>query len=64
MLDALSFKKFISLAVTDAYAGSDVAGIRCHAKRVNDGWVVNGTYAFPMLVPDWLIMYVGIIVGR
>lgn len=41
--DALSFKKFISLAVTDAYAGSDVSGIRCHAKRMSDGWLVNGT---------------------
>ena len=41
--DSLSFRKFTCLAVTEAFAGSDVASIRCHAKRVKDGWVVNGT---------------------
>ncbi|RDB25902.1 Isovaleryl-CoA dehydrogenase, mitochondrial [Hypsizygus marmoreus] len=43
--DVLAGKKFISLAVTEAFAGSDVAGLKCHAKRVKDGWVVTGTYA-------------------
>lgn len=36
-------KKFCSLAITEAFAGSDVAGLRCSAKRVDKGWVVNGT---------------------
>ncbi|KAF8962777.1 acyl-CoA dehydrogenase/oxidase [Flammula alnicola] len=41
--DILSGKKFICLAVTEAFAGSDVAGIKCHARPTKDGWVVNGT---------------------
>ena len=36
-------KKFCSLAITEAFAGSDVAGLRCAAKRVDKGWIVNGT---------------------
>ncbi|TFK40294.1 acyl-CoA dehydrogenase [Crucibulum laeve] len=36
-------KKFCALAITEAFAGSDVAGLKCFAKRVEDGWVVTGT---------------------
>ncbi|EPQ31659.1 uncharacterized protein PFL1_00992 [Pseudozyma flocculosa PF-1] len=37
--------KFICLAVTEAFAGSDVMGIRTYAKKSEDGshYVVNGT---------------------
>jgi alkylation response protein AidB-like acyl-CoA dehydrogenase len=42
--EVLAGKKFTCLAVTEAFAGSDVAGLKCFAKRVEDGWVVNGTY--------------------
>ncbi|CAK5268552.1 unnamed protein product [Mycena citricolor] len=41
--DALSAKKPICLAVTEAFAGSDVQGIRCRATKTADGWIVNGT---------------------
>ncbi|KAJ6494762.1 acyl-CoA dehydrogenase/oxidase [Mycena vitilis] len=41
--DALSSKKPICLAVTEAFAGSDVQGLRCRATRTEDGWIVNGT---------------------
>ncbi|KAF8206502.1 acyl-CoA dehydrogenase/oxidase, partial [Mycena galopus ATCC 62051] len=41
--DALSGKKPICLAVTEAFAGSDVQGLRCKATRAEDGWIVNGT---------------------
>ncbi|KAJ7104222.1 acyl-CoA dehydrogenase/oxidase [Mycena belliarum] len=41
--DALSGKKPICLAVTEAFAGSDVQGLRCRAMKVKGGWVVNGT---------------------
>ncbi|KAJ7637699.1 acyl-CoA dehydrogenase/oxidase, partial [Mycena polygramma] len=41
--DALSNKKPICLAVTEAFAGSDVQGLRCRATRTEDGWIVNGT---------------------
>ncbi|KAF9468151.1 acyl-CoA dehydrogenase/oxidase [Collybia nuda] len=36
-------KKLVCLAITEAFAGSDVAGLKCHAKRVDGGWVVTGT---------------------
>ncbi len=36
-------KKLICLAVTEAFAGSDVAGLKCFARRVENGWIVNGT---------------------
>ncbi|KAJ8072729.1 hypothetical protein PM082_016288 [Marasmius tenuissimus] len=35
-------EKFLSLAVTEAYAGSDVAGIRTRATKTQGGWIVNG----------------------
>ncbi|KAJ7363981.1 acyl-CoA dehydrogenase/oxidase [Mycena albidolilacea] len=41
--DTLSGKKPICLAVTEAFAGSDVQGLRCRATRTQDGWIVNGT---------------------
>ncbi|CAE6414776.1 unnamed protein product [Rhizoctonia solani] len=42
---ALRDKIFISLAISEAFAGSDVAGLRCTAVKSADGshWVVNGT---------------------
>ncbi|KAB5592021.1 Long-chain specific acyl-CoA dehydrogenase [Ceratobasidium theobromae] len=38
-------KKFISLAISEAFAGSDVAGLKCTAVKSADGshWIVNGT---------------------
>ncbi|KAF6757255.1 acyl-CoA dehydrogenase [Ephemerocybe angulata] len=36
-------KKFCALAITEAFAGSDVAGLRCTAKRVENGWILTGT---------------------
>ncbi|KAF9525679.1 acyl-CoA dehydrogenase/oxidase [Crepidotus variabilis] len=41
--DILSGKKLICLAVSEAFAGSDVAGMKCSAKRTEGGWIVNGT---------------------
>jgi acyl-CoA dehydrogenase len=35
-----------ALAITEPGAGSDVAGIRTRARRVDDGWVVNGAKTF------------------
>ncbi|KAF8199552.1 acyl-CoA dehydrogenase [Pholiota molesta] len=37
-------KKLCALAITEAFAGSDVAGLRCHAKKVEGGYRVTGTY--------------------
>ncbi|GAA5834742.1 hypothetical protein JCM9279_007095 [Rhodotorula babjevae] len=43
--EVLAGKKFISLAITEAFAGSDVAGLRTTAKKTPDGkhYIVNGT---------------------
>ena len=37
--DVLAGKKFISLAISEAFAGSDVAGLRTTAKKTADGKV-------------------------
>jgi len=41
--EVLAGKKLVCLAITEAFAGSDVAGLRCHAKKVDGGYLVNGT---------------------
>ncbi|KAK4048618.1 hypothetical protein OIO90_005788 [Microbotryomycetes sp. JL221] len=43
--EVLSGKKFISLAISEAFAGSDVAGLRTTATKTPDGkyFIVNGT---------------------
>lgn len=43
--ECLSGRKKMSLAITEAFAGSDVAGIRTTAKKTADGshYVINGT---------------------
>ncbi|KAF9476703.1 acyl-CoA dehydrogenase [Pholiota conissans] len=37
--DIFGGKKTICLAVTEAFAGSDVAGLKCHAKAMETGWI-------------------------
>lgn len=43
--DVLSGKKLICLAISEAFAGSDVAGLRTSAVKTEDGkhWIINGT---------------------
>ncbi|KAF9242936.1 acyl-CoA dehydrogenase/oxidase [Melanogaster broomeanus] len=41
--DILAGKKYIALAITEAFAGSDVAGVQTVAVRDGDEWVVTGT---------------------
>jgi alkylation response protein AidB-like acyl-CoA dehydrogenase len=43
--EVLSADKVISLAISEAFAGSDVAGLRCTATKCEDGsgWIINGT---------------------
>ena len=43
--EVFSGKKFISLAISEAFAGSDVAGLKTVAKRTEDRkhWIINGT---------------------
>jgi acyl-CoA dehydrogenase len=39
-------EKIAALGITEPDAGSDVAGIKTHAKAVEGGWVVNGSKMF------------------
>ncbi|KAI0922057.1 hypothetical protein AcW1_004131 [Taiwanofungus camphoratus] len=41
--EVLSGKKFICLAISEAFAGSDVAGLQTTAVRNGDEWVITGT---------------------
>ena len=43
--DVLSGKKLICLAISEAFAGSDVAGLKTTAQKTEDGkhWIINGT---------------------
>lgn len=53
--DCLAGKKFICLAITEPYAGSDVANLKCEAKKTPCGkyyivngekkWITNGVFA-------------------
>ncbi len=42
----LSGETILSIAVSEPDAGSDVAGIRTHARREGDGWVLSGRKTF------------------
>ncbi|KAF8841294.1 acyl-CoA dehydrogenase NM domain-like protein [Paxillus ammoniavirescens] len=41
--DIFAGKKYVALAITEAFAGSDVAGVQTVAVRDGDEWVVTGT---------------------
>jgi alkylation response protein AidB-like acyl-CoA dehydrogenase len=43
--EIFSGKKFMSLAISEAFAGSDVQGLKTTAKKTEDGkfWIINGT---------------------
>jgi acyl-CoA dehydrogenase len=43
---AIAGSKIGALAITEPDAGSDVAGIKTNARRVDGGWVVNGSKMF------------------
>jgi acyl-CoA dehydrogenase len=43
---AIAGEKIAALAITEPDAGSDVAGIKTYAKRVDGGWVLNGSKMF------------------
>jgi len=43
---AIRGEKIAALGISEPDAGSDVAGIRTHAKRVDGGYVVNGAKTF------------------
>jgi acyl-CoA dehydrogenase len=46
LVPAIAGEKIGALAITEPDAGSDVAAITTHARRVDGGWVVNGSKMF------------------
>jgi acyl-CoA dehydrogenase len=46
LVPAIKGEKIGALGITEPDAGSDVASIRTHAKRVDGGWIVNGSKTF------------------
>jgi hypothetical protein len=41
--DILAGKKFVALAISEAFAGSDVSGLQTTAEKDGDHWIVTGT---------------------
>jgi acyl-CoA dehydrogenase len=46
LVPGIKGEKVGALGITEPDAGSDVAGIKTHAKKVDGGWVVNGSKTF------------------
>ena len=46
LMPAIRGERIAALGITEPDAGSDVAGIRTRAERVDGGWVVNGSKTF------------------
>ena len=46
MPDLIAGRRIAAVAMTEADAGSDLAGMRCHARRDGAGWVLNGSKMF------------------
>ena len=46
LVPAIKADKIGALGITEPDAGSDVAGLKTHAKRVEGGWIVNGSKTF------------------
>ena len=51
--EVLSGKKLCALAITEAFAGSDVTGLRCYCKKVEGGWRVTGTKVLRHAFETW-----------
>lgn len=46
LVPGIKGEKIGALGITEPNAGSDVAGIRTYAKRVDGGWLINGSKTF------------------
>jgi len=46
LVPAIAGEKIAALAITEPDAGSDVAGLKMHARRVDGGWLLNGSKMF------------------
>jgi alkylation response protein AidB-like acyl-CoA dehydrogenase len=54
--EVLAGRKYISLAISEAFAGSDVQGLRCTATKTADGkhYIVNGSSHCPLMTSSSL----------
>jgi alkylation response protein AidB-like acyl-CoA dehydrogenase len=57
--EVLSGKKFICLAVSEAFAGSDVGGLQTVATMEGDEWIISGTKKCATLN-----LFIGDLIGR
>jgi acyl-CoA dehydrogenase len=57
---AVSGEKMDALAMTEPDAGSDVRGMKCHARKVGGDWIINGTKHFISHadIADFVIVFV------
>jgi len=46
LFDITSGRKLAAFALSEPDYGSDAAGLKCHARKVDDGYVLNGTKAW------------------
>ena len=46
--DVLAGKKFICLAISEAFAGSDVGGMQTYAYKDGNDWVISGTKKYAL----------------
>ncbi|SRR5258708_3863135 len=60
LLPSVTGEKIDALAMTEPDAGSDVRGMKCHAERQGDHWVINGTKHFISHadIADFVIVFV------
>ena len=60
LLPAARGEKFDALAMTEPDAGSDVRGMKCHARADGDDWILNGSKHFisHAEVADFAIVFV------
>ncbi len=60
LVPSIAGTKIAALGITEPGAGSDVAGLRTHAKAVDGGWLLNGskTYITNGVRADYVVMAV------
>ena len=60
LLPAVRGEKFDALAMTEPDAGSDVRGMKCHARPDGDDWIVNGSKHFISHadIADFVIVFI------
>jgi acyl-CoA dehydrogenase len=46
LVPSITGERIAALGITEPDAGSDVAGLKSHAKEVDGGWVINGSKMF------------------